>query len=90
MSLKDLFKSNKEREREQARKRRKAFREAENSVDAVKDRIKKMKSERDKSWDEARKYLRDGQKSAAQRCLQSVRASEVLMGKLEMKRWVSG
>ncbi|OQB42915.1 MAG: hypothetical protein BWY09_00348 [Candidatus Hydrogenedentes bacterium ADurb.Bin179] len=88
MSLGDLFKSNKERERDLAKKRRKAFREAENSVDAVKDRIKKMKMERDKSWNEARRYLKDGQKSAAQRSLQSVRASEVLMGKLEMKRWV--
>ncbi|MCK5861563.1 MAG: Snf7 family protein [Candidatus Hydrogenedentes bacterium] len=88
MPIGDLFKSKKEQERATSRKRRRAFRNAENAVDVVRDRIKKMTTERDKSWTEARKYLKDGQKSAAQRCLQSVRASELLMGKLEMKRWV--
>ncbi|MEI6394524.1 MAG: hypothetical protein WCT12_25885, partial [Verrucomicrobiota bacterium] len=63
----DLFKSKQEREREVKSKRRKAFREGENAVDAVKDRVKKLKAERDKSWAEARGYLKDGQKSAAQR-----------------------
>ena len=88
MGLGDLFKSNKEREKEQRRKRRKAFREAENAVDAVKDRSKKLKQERDKAWAEARQYLKDGQKGAAQRCLQTCRASEMMVAKLEQKRWV--
>ena len=88
MGIGDLLKSKQEREREAKSKRRKAFREAENAVDAVKDRVKKLKGERDKGWAEARTYLRDGQKSAAQRSLQTVRASEVMMSKLEMKRWV--
>jgi len=88
MPLGDLFKSKKEREREETKKRRKAFRDAENAVDVVKDRINKLKKDRDKSWGEARQYLKDGQKAAAQRCLQSCRASEMLMAKLEMKRWV--
>lgn len=88
MAIGDLFKSKIEREREQRTKRRKAFREAEGAVDAVKDRVKKLKNERDKAWAEARAYLKDGQKAAAQRSLQSVRASEVMVGKLEMKRWV--
>lgn len=88
MALGDLFKSKKERERDAAKKRRKAFREAENAVDVVKDRIGKLKKERDKSWAEARAYLKDGQKAAAQRQLQTCRASEMLMSKLEMKRWV--
>ena len=88
MALGDLFKSKKEREREEAKKRRKAFREAENAVDVVKDRIGKLKKDRDKAWGEARGYLKDGQKAAAQRCLQTCRASEMLMSKLEMKRWV--
>jgi len=87
MGLGDLFKSKKERERDEAKKRRKAFREAENAVDVVKDRIGKLKKDRDKSWGEARQYLKDGQKAAAQRQLQTCRASEVLIGKLEMKRW---
>lgn len=83
-----LFMSKKDREREEAKKRRKAFREAEGAVDVVKDRIKKLKTDRDRAWTEARQYLKDGQKAAAQRNLQTVRASEVMMGKLEMKRWV--
>jgi vacuolar-type H+-ATPase subunit H len=88
MAIGDLFKSKQEREREARGKRRKAFREAENAVDAVKDRVKKLKGERDKAWSEARVYLKDGQKAASQRCLQTVRASEVMMAKLETKKWV--
>ena len=49
---------------------------------------RKLKKDRDKSWAEGRQYLKDGQKAAAQRCLQACRASEMLMSKLEMKRWV--
>jgi hypothetical protein len=88
MGFGDIFKSKKDRDREEAKKRRKAFREAENAVDVVKDRIAKLKKDRDKSWGEGRQYLKDGQKAAAQRCLQACRASEMLMSKLEMKRWV--
>jgi hypothetical protein len=88
MALGDLFKSKPERVREEAMKRRKAFREAENAVDVVKERIGKLKKDRDKAWGEARQYLKDAQKGGAQRCLQTVRASELLMSKLEMKRWV--
>jgi hypothetical protein len=88
MGLGDIFKSKHERDREEAKKRRKAFREAENAVDVVRERIGKLKKDRDKAWAEARQYLKDGQKGGAQRCLQSVRANELLMSKLEMKRWV--
>ncbi len=88
MPIGDLFKSKQEREREAKAKRRKAFREAESAVDSVKDRVKKLKTERDQSWTEARAYLKDGQKSAAQRSLQSVRATEIMMTRLETKRWV--
>ena len=88
MALGDLFKSKKEQEKEARKKRRKAFRDAENAVDTVKDRVASMKSERDKAWAEARQYLKAGQKGAAQRCLQTVRASELMMDQLEKKRWV--
>jgi hypothetical protein len=88
MGLGDIFKSKRERDKEEQKKRRKAFREAENAVDVVKDRIAKLKKDRDKSWADGRQYLKDGQKAAAQRCLQACRASEMLMSKLEMKRWV--
>lgn len=88
MGFGDLFKSKKEREREEKKKRRKAFREAETAVDAVKGRITKLKREYDESWAEARQHLKDGQKAAAQRCLQSCRAAEVMISKVETKRWV--
>ncbi len=79
MGIGDLFKSKKEREKEVRKQRRKAFRDAESAVDAVKDRVRGMKSERDKAWAEARQYLKDGNKAAAQRSLQGVRANEVMM-----------
>ena len=88
MSLRDLFKSQEERRKDVARRRRKAFREAEGAIDSVKDRNRKLQTERDRSWTQARVYLQDGNKSAAQRCLQTCRANELLMQKLEMKKWV--
>jgi hypothetical protein len=86
MSL--LFKSRKEREREERRDRRHAFRQAENAIDDVKDRVKQMDKEARKQWDQAREAMKAGQKAAAQRLLTSYRAAQVLMTKLEQKRWV--
>lgn len=88
MGLKDLFKSGEEIRKEKERARRKAIRDAERAGDSVKDKIADLKLERDKAWNEARAYLRDGQKAAAQRCLQTVQANEIMMGKLERKNWV--
>lgn len=88
MGFADLFKSSREKEREQARARRKALRDVESSTDAVKEDIAALKNERDKAWTQAREYLRDGQKAAAQRLLQSVQSRELMMGKLEKKLWV--
>jgi len=88
MPFTDLFKSKHERGRIKEKRRRKAFRDAENAVDIVKERVAKLKHERDKSWTEARHYLKDGQKAASRRCLQACRASEMLVGKLEIKRWI--
>lgn len=87
MSL-NLFKSKKERERDERRDRRHAFRQAENAIDDVKDRVKSMEKESKKQWDTAREALKSGQKAAAQRALTSYRASQVLSTKLEQKRWV--
>jgi len=86
--FKKLFKGEKERAKDRERARRKAFREAESAIDTVKDRIAKLKKDRDKAWIEARNYLKDGQKAASQRSLQTCRASEIMMSKLEIKRWV--
>lgn len=88
MSIADLFKSSIQIEREKNRARRRALRDVERAADTVKDRIVTLKKERDTAWTQAREYLRDGQKSAAQRCLQSVQANELMMGKLERKSWV--
>lgn len=88
MPIGDLFKSKKDREKAEKKKRRVAFRDAEKAVDVVTDRVAKLKRERDKSWAEAKKYLEGGQKGAAQRSLQATRANEMLMAKLEQKRWV--
>jgi len=43
MTIGDLFKSKKDRVYEETKKRRKAFREAENAVDVVRGRIAKLK-----------------------------------------------
>lgn len=86
--LDDFFKSKAQREKELRVKQRKAKRDAETAIDTVKDRANKLKADRDKAWKEARQYLKDGQKAASQRSLQSCRACEMLMTKLEMKRWV--
>jgi len=67
---------------------RKAFRLAENAVDTIKDRVGSLKAERDRSWAEAREYLKSGQKAAAQRCLKNVRANELILDQLEKNRWV--
>ncbi|MBA4386642.1 MAG: hypothetical protein C0404_01605 [Verrucomicrobia bacterium] len=84
----NLFKSKKERMKDDRRERRHAFRQAENAVDDVKDRIKQMDKEAQKQWAQARDALKAGQKAAAQRNLTSYRAAQVLMTKLEQKRWV--
>lgn len=84
----NLFKTKRERAREERREQRHAFRQAENAVDDVKDRIKSMQKDASKLWDQARDALKSGQKAAAQRCLTSYRANQVLTTKLEQKRWV--
>ena len=89
MGWNDLFKSGEAIRKENEKRRRKAIRDAERAIDCVKDKIADLKLERDKAWNEARAYLRDGQKAAAQRCLQTVQANENMMGQLERKCWVS-
>ena len=83
-----LFKSKKERQKDERRQRRRAFRQADNAIEDVKDRIKDMDREAQKQWEQAREALKAGQKAAAQRMLTSYRAAQVLMTKIEQKRWV--
>ena len=84
-----LIETEKEKKVRIRKEKRQAFRKAESSIDDMKLKVKTLQKERDKSWQEARQYLKDGQKAAAQRCLQNVRANEVLMDRLEKKRWLS-
>ncbi len=88
MGLSDLFKSTREIEREKAHSRRRALRDVESATDTVKEEIATLKKDRDAAWAQAREYLRDGQKAAAQRTLQSVQSCELMMGRLEKKLWV--
>ncbi len=84
----NLFKSRREREKEARRERRRAFRQAENAVDDVKDRIREMERDARKQWERAREELKAGRRAAAQRLITGYRAAQVLMTKLEQKRWV--
>ena len=83
-----LFMGKEGRRKQERRDRRKAFRRAENVIADVKDRIKKLDREAKKQWQQAREELKSGQKAAAQRMLTSFRAAQILMTKLEQKRWV--
>jgi hypothetical protein len=87
MGLGDLFKSKKERERETERKRRKAVRNADRVVGDVKRDITKMEKEKAQAWTDARQFLKEGQKDASRRKLQTVRAMELQIVKLEKRRW---
>ncbi len=87
MALKDLFISKTEREKRKRLARRKAFRQAERAMDTVNTEIARMRAKRDKLWDEAKAYKRDGQKLAVQRTLKSYRAQEMHISNMEMKRW---
>ena len=83
-----FFKTKRERERRIRKDRRRAFRQAENAVLEVKDRVKRMEKDADAEWQKAREALKEGKQAAAQRALTSYRAAQVLMTKLEQKRWV--
>ena len=89
MGVFDVFKSQEEREKERKRAQRKAFRDARKNVDVMKEKVGGLKEKREQAWQEARGYLKNGQKSAAERCMQTVRSAEILIDKLEKKYWVS-
>lgn len=83
-----LFKSGKARKREERKERRKAFRQAENALDAVKERQRILEKEADKQWVSAREATRAGEKEKVHRFLTGYRASQVLLTQMEQKRWV--
>ena len=83
-----FFKTGKEKEREERREKRHALRKAEGAVDEVTERIKKMEKDAEAEWERAREATKEGKLAAAQRALTSYRSAQVLITKLEQKKWV--
>ena len=83
-----FFKSSKDKEREQRREKRHALRRAESAVGEVAERITRMEKDADAEWERAREAAKEGRQAAAQRALTSYRSAQVLITKLEQKKWV--
>ncbi len=83
-----FFKTGKEKEREERREKRHALRKAEGAVDDVVERIKKMEKDAEGEWERAKEATKEGKQAAAQRALTSYRSAQVLITKLEQKKWV--
>ena len=83
-----FFRGKKEKERAERREKRHALRRAEGTIDEVTERIKRMEKDADAEWERAKEATREGKQAAAQRALTSYRAAQVLITKLEQKKWV--
>ena len=83
-----FFRTKKEKERAERRERRHALRKAEGAIDEVSERIKRMEKDAEAEWERAKEATREGRQAAAQRALTSYRAAQVLVTKLEQKKWV--
>ena len=83
-----FFKSKKEKERAERREKRHALRRAEGAIDEVVERIKRMEKDAEVEWERAREAAKEGKQAAAQRALTSYRSAQVLITKLEQKKWV--
>ena len=83
-----FFRSKKEKERAERREKRHALRRAESAIDEVVERIKRMEKDAEAEWERAREAAKEGKQAAAQRALTSYRSAQVLITKLEQKKWV--
>ena len=83
-----FFKTGKEKERAARREKRHALRRAESAIDEVVERIKRMEKDAEAEWERAREATKEGKQAAAQRALTSYRSAQVLITKLEQKKWV--
>lgn len=83
-----FFKTGKEKERAERREKRHALRRAEGAIDEVVERIKRMEKDAEAEWERAREAAKEGKQAAAQRALTSYRSVQVLITKLEQKKWV--
>jgi len=87
MGIKDLFKTQADRDKEAKLRRMRAISGAERVVDTIKDKVNEIKVEKDKSWQEAIQYKRENQKMSAQRSLKTIMSIEQQIGLLETRRW---
>jgi len=83
-----FFKTKKEKEREERREKRHALRRAEGTVEEVTARIARMEKDAEAEWGRAREAAKEGKQAAAQRALTAYRAAQVMITKLEQKKWV--
>ena len=83
-----FFRTSKEKERAERREKRHALRKAESAVDEVTERIRTMEKDAEAEWVRAREATKEGKQAAAQRALTSYRSAQVLITKLEQKKWV--
>jgi len=83
-----FFKTKKEKEREERREKRHALRRAEGTVEEVTERIARMEKDAEAEWGRAREAAKEGKQAAAQRALTAYRAAQVMITKLEQKKWV--
>lgn len=83
-----FFKTGKEKERAERREKRHALRRAEGAINEVVERIKRMEKDAEAEWERAREAAKEGKQAAAQRALTSYRSAQVLITKLEQKKWV--
>lgn len=83
-----FFKTGKEKDREARRERRHALRRAESAVEETNERIKRMEKESEADWQRAKDAAKEGKQAAAQRALTSYRSAQVMITKLEQKKWV--
>jgi hypothetical protein len=82
-----LFKSRRERELDEKRAVREAFRKAERANERLEVDAMRLKKERDQAWLDAKACLRAGDKTGTQLHLQSIRAMETHIGQLQKRRW---
>jgi len=83
-----FFKTKKEKERAERREKRHALRRAEGTIEEVTARIARMEKDAEAEWARAREAAREGKQAAAQRALTAYRAAQVMITKLEQKKWV--
>ena len=90
MGIRDVFKSKKERDKEESRQKKRGVRQKNREIakqlQGLDTKIDEIRSKRDDDWAKAKEYLANGQKAKAQDSLRSYRVKEVMASKLEGKR----